>query len=402
MGFFVGWSYDWLAFSQPKTLNEMSVLTKEQRTKWGLFLGVWTSFGLFFSTQSYFHAQLYERPMTWRNALLSNLPDWYIWAAFSLLIGWLFRRFPLEKEQLAVSLAVHIPASLVIAWVSLALAVSALFVFVIGPGDDHFEWWPVMRRNVAMSYHWWVLVYWAILGAYQGFEYHRKFREREKRAIQLEAQLVQAQLQALKMQLHPHFLFNTLNSISALLHHDPELADRMIARLGDFLRLTLDNSGAQEVTLQKELEFLKCYLEIERVRFQDRLTVSYDVAPETLEAMVPNLVWQPIVENAIRHAIAPRAGKGQIEVRAQRTGAKLQLQVQDDGPGLPTNQNSNGSSSKGVGLANTRERLRQLYGTDQRFELANGSERGLVVTLEIPFNPSANRANESVGEVQWK
>ncbi|MGH9427324.1 MAG: sensor histidine kinase, partial [Terriglobia bacterium] len=260
-------------------------MTKEQRTKWGLFLGVWTLFGLFFSTQSYFHAQIYERPMTWRHALLSNLPDWYIWAAFSLLIGWLFRHFPFEKGRLAVSLAIHIPASLVIAWVSLALAVSALFVIVIAPGDDHFQWWPVMRRNVAMSYHWWVLVYWAILGAYQGFDYHRKFREREKRAVQLEAQLVQAQLQALKMQLQPHFLFNTLNSISALLHHDPELADRMIARLGDFLRLTLDNSGDQEVTLQKELEFLKCYLEIERVRFQDRLTVSYDVAPETLDAM---------------------------------------------------------------------------------------------------------------------
>lgn len=376
-------------------------MTKEQRTKWGLFLGVWTLFGLFFSTQSYFHAQMYERPMTWRHALLSNLPDWYIWAAFSLLIGWLFRRFPLEKERLAVSLAVHIPASLLIAWVSLALAVSALFVFVIAPGDDHFQWWPVMRRNVAMNYHWWVLVYWAILGAYQGLDYHRRFREREKRAVQLEAQLVQAQLQALKMQLHPHFLFNTLNSISALLHHDPELADRMIARLGDFLRLTLDNSGAQEVTLQKELEFLKCYLEIERVRFQDRLTVSYDVAPEALDAMVPNLLWQPIVENAIRYAIAPRAGRGHIEMRAQRMGALLQLQVKDDGPGLPSNQNPNGSS-KGVGLANTRERLRQLYGSNHRFELGNGSDRGLVVTLEIPFSPSASRVDTRVGEVQWK
>jgi sensor histidine kinase YesM len=118
--------------------------------------------------------------------------------------------------------------------------------------------------------------------------------------------------------------------------------------------------------------------------------------------MVPNLVWQPIVENAIRHAIAPRAGKGHIEICAQRTGAKLQLQVKDDGPGLPSNQNSNGSSSKGVGLANTRERLRQLYGINQRFELANGRERGLIVTLEIPFNPSTNRVDERVGEVQWK
>jgi hypothetical protein len=388
--------------SDTKFSPETWLMTKDQRTKWGLFLGVWTLFGLFFSTQSYFHAQMYERPMTWRHALLSNLPDWYIWAAFSLLIGWLFRRFPLEKGRLAASLMIHIPASLIIAWVSLALAVSALFIFVIAPDDDHFQWWPVMRRNVAMSYHWWVLVYWAILGAYQGFDYHRRFREREKRAVQLEAQLVQAQLQALKMQLHPHFLFNTLNSISALLHHDPELADRMIARLGDFLRLTLDNSGAQEVTLQKELEFLKCYLEIERVRFQDRLTVSYDVAPETLDAMVPNLAWQPIVENAIRHAIAPRAGRGHIEMRAQRRGEALQLQVKDDGPGLPSQQNSNGLFSKGVGLANTRERLRQLYGNDHRFELANGSDRGLIVTLEIPYKLSASHVDASVGEVQWK
>jgi two-component system, LytTR family, sensor kinase len=380
----------------------MLVMTKEQRTKWSLFLAVWTMFGLFFSTQSYFHAQLYDRPMTWRHALLSNLPDWYIWAAFSLLIGWLFQRFPFEKGRMAASLAVHIPASLVIAWVSLALAVSALFVFVIAPGDDHFEWWPVMRRNVAMSYHWWVLVYWAILGAHQGFEYHRKLSEREKRAVQLEAQLVQAQLQALKMQLHPHFLFNTLNSISALLHQEPELADRMIARLGDFLRLTLDNSGDQEVTLQKELEFLKCYLEIERVRFQDRLTVSYDVAPETLDAMVPNLVWQPIVENAIRHAIAPRAGRGNIQIWAQRTGATLQLQVKDDGPGLPPSQNSNQLSGQGVGLANTRERLRQLYGDNHRFELRNGADRGLVVALEIPFTPSTRQDEARVGELQWK
>jgi LytS/YehU family sensor histidine kinase len=150
------------------------------------------------------------------------------------------------------------------------------------------------------------------------------------------------------------------------------------------------------------LEFLKCYFEIERVRFQDRLTVSYDVAPETLDAMVPNLLWQPIVENAIRHAIAPRAGRGHIEMRAQRIGTTLQLQVKDDGPGLPSDQNSNGSPCKGVGLANTRERLRQLYGSNHRFELRNGSEGGLVVTLEIPFNSSASRVDERVGEVEWK
>ncbi|MCI0417983.1 MAG: histidine kinase, partial [Acidobacteria bacterium] len=309
--------------------------------------------------------------------------------------------FPLEKGHLARSLPVHIPASFVIAMAGLALAVSSLFVFVISP-EQQLKWWPVMKRNIALSYHWWVLVYWGILGAYQGLDYHRKFREREKRAVQLEAQLVQAQLQALKMQLHPHFLFNTLHSISALLHEDLDAADRMIARLGDFLRLTLENSGEHEVTLQRELEFLKCYLEIERIRFQDRLTVRYEIDPETLDALVPNLVWQPIVENAIRHAIAPRAGSGCIEVRARRLGPKLELQVKDDGPGLPPSRSFNSAFSEGVGLANTRERLRQHYGSDHWFGLCNGAEKGLVVTLEIPFKPAAHELRHPVGEIQWK
>jgi two-component system, LytTR family, sensor kinase len=379
-------------------------MNKERWTKWGLFLGLWTLFGLFFSTQSYVHSRVYEKPKPWGDALLSNLPDWYIWAAFSLLIGWLFRRFPLEKGKLARSLLVHVPTSLVIAMIGLALAVSSLFILIIIPHGESFKWWPVMMRNIALTYHWWVLVYWAILGVYQGLDYNRKLQEREKRTAQLEAQLVQAQLRALKMQLQPHFLFNTLHSISALLHQDAEAADRMIARLGEFLRLTLDNSGEHEVTLLKEMEFLKCYLEIEQIRFQDRLTVRYEVDPETLDALVPNLLWQPIVENAIRHGIAPRAGRGCIEVAARRLESRLQLQVKDDGPGLPYEK---GSFSEGVGLANTRERLRQLYGNNHSFSLCNGLDRGLVVTLEIPFKsagPEAHviEAQSIMEEIQWK
>src|SRR5215212_2936027 len=137
------------------------------------------------------------------------------------------------------------------------------------------------------------------------------------RASQLETQLSQAQLQALKMQLHPHFLFNTLHLISALIHKDTETARKMIARLGDFLRLTLENSGTQEVTLREEIEFLSCYLEIERIRFQDRLTTRISIDPEAFEAQVPNLILQPLVENAIRHAVAPRSTQGEIEIRAK-------------------------------------------------------------------------------------
>jgi two-component system, LytTR family, sensor kinase len=375
---------------------------KDQRTRWGLFLGVWTLVGLFFSAQQYIFARLYEKPMTWKVVLLSNLPDWYIWAAFSLLIVWLYRRFPLDREHWIRSLCVHLPASVLVALGNLALAVSSLFILVIVPAGEHsLKWFPVYQRNLFLSVHWYVLVYWAILGVCQGLDYYRKYREREKRATQLEAQLVQAQLQALKMQLHPHFLFNTLHSISALLHEDAEAADRMIARLGEFLRLTLEDTGQQEVTLQKELEFLKCYLDIERIRFQDRLTVRYDIDPETLDALVPNLMWQPIVENAIRHGIAPRSGAGCIELRSKRLGPKLQLQVKDDGPGLRNEPGSGGDLNEGVGLANTRNRLRQLYGRNHWLGLCNGLDKGLVVTLEIPFKQAGTAITEPVGEIQW-
>jgi two-component system, LytTR family, sensor kinase len=186
------------------------------------------------------------------------------------------------------------------------------------------------------------------------------------------------------MQLHPHFLFNTLHSISALVHKDPEAADRMIARLGDFLRLTLENSGAQEVSLQKELEFLKCYLEIERVRFRDRLTTRLDIDPQSLDTPVPNLILQPIVENALRHGVAPRSSPGRIEISAKRDNGSLRIQVRDNGPGLPAISATNGRFREGLGLANTRARLAQLYGGSHRLELANAPEGGLVVTLEIP------------------
>jgi LytS/YehU family sensor histidine kinase len=160
----------------------------------------------------------------------------------------------------------------------------------------------------------------------------------------------------------------------------------MITRLGDFLRLTLENSGAQEVTLQKEMEFLTCYLEIERIRFQDRLVTRMDLDEETLDAMVPNLILQPIVENAIRHAIAPRSTPGLIEIEAKQHGDKLRIQVRDNGPGISEHRTSENVFTKGVGLANTSTRLEQLYGADHLFELSNDPEGGLVVTLEIPFH----------------
>ena len=255
--------------------------------------------------------------------------------------------------------------------------------------------------------------YATILLVSHALDFYEQYQEVELKASHLkdelaeaQLQIAQAQLQALKMQLHPHFLFNTLNSISALLDEDVEAADEMLARLGDLLRLTLTNSGAQEVALQEELEFLRCYLEIERVRFQDRLTVHMDIDPVSLDALVPNLILQPIVENAIRHGIASRIAPGRIEIRAARAGDMLQLQVKDNGPGIqnksihnqPDIQNQSiqnqsiqmqaeavVTNREGVGLSNTRARLKQLFGVRHRFELSDAVGGGLLLTIEIPF-----------------
>src|SRR5262249_45283394 len=170
-----------------------------------------------------------------------------------------------------------------------------------------------------------------------------------------------AELRALKMQLQPHFLFNTLNSISALLEENVEAADEMLSRLADLLRLTLDNSAAQTVTLAEELKFLKCYLEIERARFQDQLLVQTSIDPEAMNALVPNLVLQPIVENAIKYAVAPRHGAGRVEIRALREGSRLVIIVNDDGDGIKALRDADSRVGKGLGLSNTRARLAQLY-----------------------------------------
>jgi two-component system LytT family sensor kinase len=226
-------------------------------------------------------------------------------------------------------------------------------------------------------------VYWSLLLMSHAYNYYHSYRQGQLRASQLETQLVQSQLEALKMQVHPHFLFNTLHAISALLSHDTEAARRMITRLGDFLRMTLENAGAMEVSLRKEMEFLNGYLEIERIRFQDRLTTEIRVDPNLLDARVPNLILQPIVENAMRHAIA-NCKAGRVEIVASARNGVLRIQVKDNGPGLPQRGYASGSAGLGVGLANTKARLQRLYGSAHKFELANGSNGGVVVTLEIP------------------
>lgn len=348
-----------------------------------LIVGAWTVFASFLTSQMYLAYSRREMPIRWQRIFIVELIYAYIWAALTPLILRLAARFPIERAKWLRSLLLHAGASLLIGVTTRGLHDLMLF-YVLADSGGKFSF-TRLAMNIYFMTDYGAMIYWLILLISHAFDYQRRYREGEVRATRLQAQLAQAQLQALKMQLHPHFLFNTLHSISALVHKNADAADKMIARLGDFLRLTLENSGAQEVSLQQELEFLKCYLEIERIRFKDRLTVQMDIEPQTLDARLPNLILQPIVENAIRHGISPRTIPGRIEIGAKRLNGSLQVQITDNGPGILSDSNSGTIVKEGVGLANTQARLKQLYGNDHRLDLANAATGGLTVTLEIPF-----------------
>src|SRR6266545_2528313 len=365
------------------------------RPHWWLCVLVgWTLIGLSFTFNYYLFAghyvAIFKQPPTLSEMLLWELPYWFLWALLSPLVFRLTRRFPLERGRLLGDALVHCAAC-----VGLSLAHRAVYLMVgwglhVAVYRRLASLSEVYARNFFFNLPNGFMSYATILLVGYAIERYRRHQEEELRISRLESDLAQAELQALKMQLQPHFLFNTLNSISTLLDEDPEAADEMLARLGDFLRLTLESSGAQEVRLQEELEFLRCYLEIERVRFQDRLDVALEVAPETLDARVPNLILQPIVENAIRHGIVARTGHGLIEIRTSRENGTLRLEVRDNGPGFHPDDGSAPGTRQGLGFTLTRARLERLYQGHHSFRLADAPGGGLQVTLEIPFAAAAH------------
>jgi LytS/YehU family sensor histidine kinase len=284
------------------------------------------------------------------------------------------RRVPIQRGRMLrfflVSLASMFGAFVLRAWWQM--------LFFSMTGRPHFPFWPSVMQGVALK----ALMYSLLLGVGYAIVYARQLHERELREAQLETELLSAHLNVLKMQLQPHFLFNTLNSISSLMYADVGAADRMVARLADFLRQTLRTIDTQEVTLQEEMNFLTLYLDIERTRLRDRLEICLDVDEGARVALVPHLILQPLVENAIRHAIAPRVEGGSVTILAKRQGDRLRLVVRDDGPGLEGDPNTTG-----LGLRNTRQRLQHLYPGTHRFSIGNGPDGGAEVEVELPYKP---------------
>lgn len=352
---------------------------------YGLLLACAILIGLIETTQSYLRAELQSRAFSWRIGLVDALPSWIILASLVPAVVAVSRRARLDRPHPGTAIAMHMVAALLFALTHETL----MAIFMSWRWNDmarlSMYFWKMLAGYLALD----LVVYWGIVGGYYALDYARELRRREIAASQLKASLSEARLQALRAQLNPHFLFNTLNAISVLaMKGDGARVTQTLSLLSDLLRLTIDGLP-QEVPLAQEIELTDRYLEIQRVRFPDRLAVDREIPPEVEDALVPSLLLQPVVENAVLHGVARQVEGGRIMLRARRLGEELELQVCDTGPGFDRD------GREGIGLSNTRARLEQLYGDGQRVTCQN-REHGACVTIVLPF-----RQTSDIKEAAW-
>lgn len=349
-----------------------------------VLLGVWCAVVLFTTSQLTLTYTASGGPAYWQMTLRSSALQWLPWLFIAPFVIAFARRTPLRGAHRLRHVGINLVATIAVA----AIVVAFTFAVRALAGD------PIARSYRAeylRSVHSIAVVYWLLVAGSDVADSLRRTRERERHVAGLEIQLAEARLTALQAQLHPHFLFNTLHAISSLVHESPDAAEDMLTALSDLLRMTLGRGNQREVALRDEVGFLERYLEIHKMRLGDRLQVTLDIAADTADLLVPSFVIQPLVENAIRYAIAPRSGGGRLEVCAQQTGEMLQLTVADDGPGLSGTAARDGSGW-GIGLDNTRARLAQLYGDRFRLTVGDRPGGGAAVSIAFPARPANARA----------
>lgn len=353
------------------------------RRRWLTYFLAWTGAGLFYISQDFLTRLARNEAIPWANVLIGWMSAMYICAAFTPAILWVGQRWPLDRPWHWRPVAVHIAASVVFSLISTAMEVPLLPRLGLLPVFHGSGWflkgfWALLPYDL----HGGMLRYWAVVGVQAFLRSSGEVRRREREALELKVQLTAAQLGALKAQLQPHFLFNTLGAIMVLVQQrKTHQAEAMLSRLSDLLRHTLEDVEAQEVPLWRELQFLRLYLSIEQVRFEDRLKVRIDAGPEVSDALVPHMALQPIVENAVRHGMGQSEEPVLIEVAVARGNSHLTLMVTDDGPGC-----SDGAfEGTGIGLSNTRARLNRIYGDGASFKAENRAPRGVRVTMQVPY-----------------
>ena len=324
-----------------------------------------------------------NQPIPWASMIENRALEEYTCALFFAPLFLAVRRWPLDRQHWQRNLPILLLLSLAFVFIKYAFILRPIYT-LIWPTTAPTLSAALLDNTVAV-----LIDFWTIIGVAHAVEFYRRAQARDLVAADLRTRLSQAQLEVLRAQLHPHFLFNTLNSVATLVHRDADAADRMVTDLADLLRATLEQSGSQEIPLGAELDLLERYVGIVRGRFRDRLTVEYVVPAEVRDALVPQFVLQPLVENALEHGIACRPGPGRVEIRVRRVGDELQISVSDDGLGL----HGAASSGHGVGLTNMRSRLAELYGTGNRVSLVPASpEGGAVAVVTLPFRRRATPA----------
>ena len=359
---------------------------KEQFRRLGALVAGWSLLAFVLATNRSIYKVVIGQPAQFGKTLWDILQDYWIWAFLTPAVFWLARRFPFTRRDWVLSAAVHFCGYLILTFLhEIAAVVLHLPTWV--PPTYHGSF---LKLRIATSLNEDLWMYWPIVVTWSLFEYYQRYRERDLRAAQLSEKLARAELQALRNQLHPHFLFNTLNSISAFIHENVDAAENMLADLASLLRAYLAGGDEQEITLGREVELLNTYVRIQQRRFEDRLRWSADIPKELQEALVPALLLQPIVENSILHGIAPRRGPGKVSLLAAKEGGNLRLEIADDGIGLDA------SNPEGVGLSNTRARLRQLYGDNHLFQVFGARGHGVSVHITLPLHfDDAGRRGET-------
>ena len=361
-----------------------------ERKWWVVIIGAWVVLGLIWAGPIYLETHLEEMGHSPFRILSWGVLIWLVWAPLTPAMVWLARRYSLIGGAWKSSLLVHLPAFLLMSIVHSAAATA--ITLIIRPFDDMGSspefFLPRFLSRIPGSFGSDLLIYGGVIGISYALDYYRKYREREVVATRLEAQLAQAQLDSLRMQLHPHFLFNTLNGIVGLVRDNKNhTAVSMLVGLSDLLRHTLDHSSRQEVELREELNFIKLYLSIQEMRFSDRLQIEFNIDPETTKALVPNLILQPLTENALRHGFGRSTDSGAVGITSAAENGHLRLTVYDNGAGLPDDWQLNGST--GIGLANTSARLQQLYDDNHQFDIRNRDGGGVEVVIVMPLRTSS-------------
>lgn len=360
------------------------------RKKWLAVVAIWALLGVIYAAPIYLEVRLEQHGHTAWRIFLWGILTWVAWAPLTPAITWLAHKYSLVGEAWKRNLLVHLPAFLLMSLLHSAAA--TVVTLSIKPFDNMgaspATFWPRFLSRLQGSFGGDLLVYGAVIGVFYALDYYRKYREREFIASRLEAQLAQAQLDSLRMQLHPHFLFNTLNSIVGLVRDNKNSAAvNMLVGLSDLLRHTLEHSSRHEVELREEINFIKLYLSIQEVRFSDRLRIELNIDPRTTRALVPNLILQPLTENALRHGIGRSTDSGLVGIRSAVDDGHLRLTVYDEGAGLPDDWQLKGSA--GIGLANTAARLQQLYDNDHEFDIRNRDGGGVEVVIVMPFRTAS-------------